>query len=88
MKNRKWKNQKERGQMTIEAVLILTLMVSLVVAITSGIKEKKYFTRLVEKPWVYVAGMIENGYWGPVSRGKGKHPNHPGRHGSPIGDSL
>ena len=80
------KNQK--GQMTIEAVLILTLMVSLIFAITKGIKGQKYFTKLVEKPWSYVAGMIENAYWAPVNAGKGKHPNYHSRHGSPIGDKL
>ena len=80
------KNQK--GQMTIEAVLILALMVSIIFAVTNGIKNKKYLTQLVEKPWTYVAGMIENAYWAPVRDGKGKHPNHIGRHASPVGDSL
>lgn len=74
--------------MTIEAVLILALMVSIIFAITNGIKGKKYLTQLVEKPWSYVAGMIENAYWAPVARGKGKHPNQISRHASPEGDRL
>lgn len=78
----------QKGQMTIEAVLILTLMVSLIFAITRGIKEKQFFTKLVEKPWSYMAGMIENAYWAPVDRGRGKHPNHYGRRGSPDPDPL
>ena len=85
MKNQ-LKNRK--GQVTIEAVLILALMVSLIFAITSGIKGGQYFTRLVEKPWSYVAGMIENAYWASVADGKRKHPNHFGRRGSPQGDKL
>ena len=80
------KNQK--GQMTIEAVLILTLMVSLIFVITKGIKQRQYFTKLVEKPWSYVAGMIENAYWAPVARGREKHPNHFSRRGSPQADQL
>ena len=74
--------------MTIEAVLILTLMVSLIFAITRTIKQKQYLTKLVEKPWSYIAGMVENAYWSPVDDGRRYHPNQISRHGSPEGDLL
>lgn len=78
---------KQSGQITIEAVLILTLLVSTVFAGTRMIKDQQMLPKLVEKPWQYLAGMIENAYWAPVDAGKSKHPNQLGRHGSPQGDT-
>lgn len=77
---------RERGQMTIEAILILTLLLSTVFAGTRIIRDQQVLSRMVSGPWSYMAGMIENGFWAPAQAGKGKHPNHITRHGSPQGD--
>ena len=79
--------KKQSGQITIEAVLILTLLVSTVFAGTRLIQDQQMLSKLVEKPWQYLAGMIENGYWAPVQAGKAKHPNQLSRHGSPQGQT-
>jgi hypothetical protein len=77
----------QSGQITIEAVLILTLLVSTIFSGTRVIKDQQLLSKLVEKPWQYLSGMIENGYWAPATAGKSKHPNQLGRHGSPQGDA-
>ncbi len=75
------------GQLTVEAVLILTIFASIMFAGSRALKENNILSSLVERPWTYVAGMIENGIWSPPEQGKGLHPNHITRHGSPQGDT-
>jgi len=71
------------GQMTIEAILILMLMVSIFTLTQRKIKESGYFRQIVSGPWAHIAGMIENGVWKPVDEGKKTHPNVFGRRASP-----
>ena len=75
------------GQITVEDVLILTIFVSIMFSVSQLLKEKKILASVVEGPWLYIAGMIENGYWAPPEMGQAKHPNHMQRHGSPQGDT-
>lgn len=76
------------GQITVEAVLVLAILMSAVFAVSNTIKSGQYLSKLVERPWSHMAGMIENGIWMPAAAGKSKHPNHITRHGSPQGDEL
>lgn len=76
----------QSGQITVEAVLIVTLLFSTVFAGTRLIRDQQLLSRLVQGPWQHLAGMIENGYWGSAEIGRAKHPNHASRHGSPEGD--
>lgn len=76
------------GQITIEAVLVLALLMSAIFAISNQLKSGQYISKMVEGPWSYLAGMIENGIWMPAASGKAKHPNQITRHGSPRGDAL
>ena len=78
---------KNSGQITVEAVLILAIFVSVITAGTRALRNNNVLSSLVESPWAYVAGMIENGIWAPPEDGKGLHPNHVTRHGSPEGDA-
>ena len=79
------KNQ--RGQMTIEAVLTVTLLFFSVVFAFNLIREQRLLAALVEEPWGHLSGMIENGVWIPPEEGQGLHPHHIARHGSPQGDT-
>lgn len=79
--------KRQSGQITVEAVLILAILVSTIFAGTRVIQDQQFLSKLVEKPWMYLAGMIENGHWSEPDRGKGKHPNKLSRHGSPQGDN-
>ncbi len=78
---------KQSGQITVEAVLVLTILVSTVFVATRTISDQQFLSRMVERPWSYLAGMIENGMWVPAVAGRGRHPNHNTRHGSPVGDA-
>lgn len=75
-----------QGQITVEAVLILSIFISVAMAGTQLMRDQQFLTRLVEGPWQYMSGMIENGYWAPPQLGRTKHPNQANRHGSPEGD--
>ncbi|MEM7647490.1 MAG: hypothetical protein AAF203_11310 [Pseudomonadota bacterium] len=77
----------EAGQITIEAVLVLTILVSTIFAGTNLMRDQQILSRMVQGPWSYMAGMIENGFWAPPQAGRSKHPNHITRHGSPQGDA-
>lgn len=79
------KNQ--RGQLTVEAVLILAIVMSTVYAGTKVMRDEAFLAKMVERPWSFLAGMIENGVWMPAESGRSLHPNHLSRHGSPRGDS-
>ncbi len=74
-----------KGQLTVEAVLLVTIFASIMFAGSRAMKENNILSSLVENPWRYIAGMIENGVWMPPEQGRGTHPNHIGRHGSPRG---
>ena len=79
-------NSSQKGQITIEAVLILAIFVSIVYAGSNVFNSQQVLSKLVEGPWSHISGMIENAQWGPPQTGQSKHPNHLGRHGSPYGD--
>jgi hypothetical protein len=76
----------EAGQFTVEAVLVLTILFSTVFAATQMLREQQVLSKMVEGPWQFMAGMIENAHWSPPQIGRAKHPNHASRHGSPEGD--
>ncbi len=78
---------RQAGQITVEAVLVLTILVSTVFTGTRFLRDKQILTKMVERPWTYLAGMIENGMWMPAASSRGKHPNQLNRHGSPTGDT-
>lgn len=79
--------KRQSGQITVEAVLVLTILLSTSFAGLQVFKNRGYLSKLVEGPWQYLAGMIENGMWSPPKQGRAKHPNHVTRHGSPTGDA-
>lgn len=71
------------GQMTVEAVLLLTIMVGFFTIVHRRISEKQLLSQIVSGPWSYIQGMIENGVWVPAASGKTMHPNVFGRRASP-----
>jgi len=76
------------GQATIEAILIATVLLGSGLAISNQLRQRQVLSRLVEQPWAYISGMIENGVWDLPDRGAINHPNHFSRHASPRGDAL
>ena len=60
MKNRAG-NQK--GQLMVEAVLLMAITVSLSLVVTKYLQESQFAQKLVAKPWSTLSGMIECGVW-------------------------
>ncbi len=73
----------QKGQMTLEAVLIMVIGMTFVTVASSEIKKKNIMGTLVAEPWGYIQGMIQNGIWAQASAGQNDHPNNFGRRASP-----
>lgn len=64
-----------KGQFLIEAVLLMVLMVGLLIAATTKLKESKALAKMINGPWEQVSGMIESGVWDSPDAARKKHPN-------------
>lgn len=68
--------QNNRGQFLIEAVLLVTLSLGLLVWSTRYFREKKIIAKAVEGPWSRVSTMTESGIWAPNNATNIRnHPN-------------
>jgi hypothetical protein len=74
--------KRESGQMTIEAILLMTVILGVALMISSEFREKKYLYKLVGGPWDYIQGMMESGVWAPAKKAQSMHPNFLYRHGT------
>lgn len=66
----------QSGQLIIEAVLLLTLLVGMWAFFAKQAKEKKWFNQMVQGPWTATSGMIETGMWKRPEQGRPLHPNN------------
>jgi len=71
-----FKNRKSKGQFVIEAVLLLSIGVMLLMSLKKWADEKQIFANMLTKPWVKISGMIENGAWGDPGSTRAKHPHN------------
>jgi hypothetical protein len=71
----KLKQTNNKGQVIIEAVLLLTLVVGMWGLFSKYAKQKKWFESLVNGPWQTMSGMIETGVWETPNKARAKHPN-------------
>ena len=75
------KNQKnlKKGQMTVEMVLILSILIFLSYTVKRELFDKREnpFHQFITGPWKAVLVMMESGIWktNPVT-GRQNHPNH------------
>ena len=68
------KNQK--GQMTIEMVLILVVLITMSYFVLKKFDEEiEPVTNFVVAPWVTVKGMMESGIWLEADAARAEHPN-------------
>lgn len=74
--------QNQKGQMTVEAVLLLVLFVAMFTAVHNTMNRGEFLSKIVSGPWSYVQNMISNGVW---RRGNTNelHPNVFKRRASP-----
>ena len=69
--------QKNRGQITLEAVLILVVLIGVANLARSYLVEKHdFFSAIIATPWKQIGGMVESGVWGRKNQVRSKHPNH------------
>ena len=85
------KQSKNRGQMTVEMVLIITILIGLTYKVQKELFSDEpgkinTFYKLITEPWKSIAVMMESGIW-ETNRdtGRSKHPNQFSRIRSEIG---
>ncbi|MCB0414012.1 MAG: hypothetical protein KDD50_06745 [Bdellovibrionales bacterium] len=79
------KNQK--GQMIIEAILILVIFLGASRLVANYFKDNELVKKLVRGPWTSLESMIETGRWySDVEGARQFHPNYNNMHVSLEGD--
>lgn len=69
-----------KGQATLEAMLILTFLVSLGFITSKVFKSNNVLANMISRPWSYISGMAESGVWMKAENAKKYHPGHLDRH--------
>ncbi|MGZ3689898.1 MAG: hypothetical protein ACXVAX_00255 [Pseudobdellovibrio sp.] len=76
--------KKNKGQIAIESVLLITVLMAGFLVLTSAFRQKQYLSKMVEGPMKNLAAMTAYGTWhndGCTAAGKSKvsigkcHPN-------------
>jgi hypothetical protein len=70
----------QAGQLIIEAVLIIVLLMAVTFTVAHFFKDKEFVKQLISGPWQNLAGLIQNGVWQPPAQSNAAHPNGHGRH--------
>jgi len=68
--------RQKRGQITVEMVLLLAVMVAAVYMVQAGFKEHKPVYNFISGPWKTIGGMMESGSWAKRKPARENHPNH------------
>ncbi len=67
--------QNQRGQLIVEAVLLMAIGAMLSAFIVNYLKDNQFAQNLVAKPWELLGGMVECGVWAECGKGQaGRHP--------------
>ena len=78
------KRKGQEGQLLIEGLLLLCVMVFITISLSRLLKDNDLIPGLITKPWARVAGMAETGTWSePDDGNRKKHPNNYGRFFTP-----
>lgn len=78
----------QKGQLVVEAVLIMVVIVSLYAAFSNWAQGQEFTKKMVSGPWNMLSGMIESGTWNPPAQARAQHPNHLRRNISHEGDGI
>ena len=85
MKTLRLKNQS--GQMILETILILTILMAITITTASQLKKNETFAKMMSGPWLKLSGMIQNGVWMEPSKSNAYHPSQSSRAASLVGKS-
>jgi hypothetical protein len=77
---------KQSGQLTIEAILILTVIVAIMLTVYNKAHNDGWMKALVEGPWKPLQGMIEDGVWEKAGTSMADNPSLKKRHGTNKGN--
>ncbi|MCB0350135.1 MAG: hypothetical protein KDD38_03060 [Bdellovibrionales bacterium] len=80
--------RRERGQASVEMVLMLVLMVGVMAFVSTTFRQNEIFASLVSGPWKQLSGLIQNGAWGDPESTMTIHPNRQSRVSSVRGDLV
>lgn len=78
----------QSGQMTIEAILIMTILTAVSISLSRYFQNQGLLADVVEGPWKPIQGMIEDGVWASGDKAKSQHPSHFSRHSSNAGEDI
>ncbi len=70
----------QRGQFVLEGVLLMIVFIAIITMVGLFFKNNEILASLVQKPWVVLSGMLENGEWMTPAQGQARHPSQHGRH--------
>jgi hypothetical protein len=70
----------QSGQLIVEAVLIIAVFLSITMMTVKMFKDNEVVKNLIHGPWQSMAGILQNGVWGPPSRTNASHPTGHFRH--------
>ena len=79
-------NASERGQMTIEIMLLMAVFLMVGLSVQQTAIQKGWVKGMIEGPWTRIQGMIEDGVWMNAGASKAYHPSLISRKGSLKGD--
>ena len=80
------KLKEQGGQMIVESVLIMTMLVGFAFFISSYFRSNEIVAKLISSPWTNLAGVIQNGTWAPATQNMRLHPSDMDRRISLEGD--
>ena len=80
--------KRQTGQMTLEMILLMVVILSLAISATKYIQDNEIMASFIGGPWKVVQGMIEDGVWVKQGPSKAQHPNLVVRHLTPEGDRF
>jgi hypothetical protein len=66
----------QSGQVLVESVLLMTLLVFVSFAIVEGLEEMDFMGGVLKGPWSNMQGMIEAGVFADARQARSRHPGH------------
>lgn len=72
--NKKPSHNNEKGQLVIEFVLLMVLVLGAVTLIKKQFSEKQILSQMISGPWASVSFMMENGTWDKKKSPDEAHP--------------
>lgn len=78
--------KKQKGQMTIESVLLVALLLGVSTFVSRYFKKNQMIENLVSEPWIRLSSMLQNGVWKSKPNSLQFHPLQKERNKSISGD--